>query len=629
MCVVKTVFHLGLKRSHTPTTVSNEHETASENVSIRIPSAASCYDDDNDHDILLVSKDDSEKAPIKSGTLEESSDAESTSNRRPSGVVFSSKDVEDSGHEVKTTNAIDDDMFKNSTQLAEHHSSKTSRNPSSPIPTSALRKPPKQDTAKLAKQNSSTKFGESNIKDSTQDILIAEQDRKPVKQGTKLTRQDRKPAKQDIKPVKQDIKPVKQVTEPAKQNTKVAEKDMKPTKKGTKPAEQYVKPVEQGICPGSDVIEPQLKETSATSNSQAYLTEDNEVNQTQYSSQNVSATSDLSESHNTELDNAEQMQINETIPSVVLPSEGDLTRISSKDEKENQEINPTKEENVEERLGFYDKDDDGVANCAREDEANYQEDMPREIDELEEDGGVESDEETAPDGNMLELAATVTKALDFQKLPEKTVNKNHLDIGEHTIQLSSEMNFRPDEPSEKAETLDSSKVREFPMKEADPSAEISGEQQSSSGKDTAIRDTHSLALGSRDSFKPTKEQESGGNSSTDTQKLKRQGYIREDLVSNARTFESKITANNELQKSKLDANSTTKSPKVKTEKTNREKLDIHGVGKADNQANQEKEKVEIKMENKVDLSGLLAKKSNNKTVKVRYKEIALNVADLL
>lgn len=568
---------------------------------------------------MLVSKDDSEKASIKSGTLEESSDAESIGNRRPpSGVVFSSKDVEHSGHEVKTTNAIDGDMFKNSVQVAEHHSSKTSRNASSPIPTSALRKLPKQDTAKPAKQN----------------ILTSEQNRKPVTQGTK-------PNRQDIKPAKQDIKPAKQVTEPAKQNTKVAEKDMKPTKQDTKsieqdsepvkqdikPVEQHVKPVEQGICLGSDIIQPQLSEISTTSNSQAYLALGNEVNQTQYSSQNVSATSDLSESQNTELDNEEQMQNNETIPSVVLPLEGDLTRISSKEEKENQEINPTKEENVEERLAFDDKDDDGVANCVREDddiEANHQGDMPREIDELEEGDRVESDEETAPDGNMFELAATATKAtdsgvFDFQKLREKTVNKNDLDIGEHTIQLSSEANFKPDEPSEKAETLDFSKVREFPMKEADPNAQISGVQQSSGGKDTAIRDTNSLALGSRDSSEPTKEQESGGNSSTDTQKVKREGYNREDLVSNARIFESKVTANNELQKSKLDESSTTKSPKGKTEKSKREKLDIQGVGKADNQVNQEKEKAEMKMENKVDLSSLLPKKSNNKTVKVRYR----------
>ena len=612
MCVVKTVFHLGLKRPHTPTTVSSEHETASENVSIRIPSAASCYDDENDHDILLVSKEDSEKASIKSGTMEERSDAESTSNRRPSVVAFSSKDIEDLGHEVKTTNAINDDMFKNSTQLAEHHSSKTSRNASSLILTSASRKPPKQNDAKPAKQN----------------ILTAEQNRKPITQGTK-------PNRQDIKPAKQDIKRAKQVTEPAKQSTKEAKKDIKPTKQDTKPAEQdsepvkqdikpaelYVKPVGLGICPGSDVIEPLPSAITTISNSQAYLTEDNEVNKTQYSSQNVSTTSDLSGSQNTELDNEKQMQNNETVPSVVLPLEKDFTRIGSNDEKENQEINPTKEE----RLDFDDKDDDGVANCVREDddiEANRQGDMPREIDELEEDDGVESDEETAPDENILELAATATKApdsviFDFQKLPEKTVSKNDLDIGEHTIQLSSETNFRPDEPSEKAETLDFSKVREFPMKVADPSSEISGEQQSSSGKDTAIRDTNNLALESSDSFKPTKEQESGGNSSTGTQKVKREGYIREDLVSNARIFESKVTANNELQKSKLDENSTTNSPKVKTEKTNRDKLDIQGVGKADNQVNQEKEKAEIKIENKVDLSGLLAKKSNNKTVKVR------------
>ena len=615
MCVVKTVFHLGLKRPHTPTTVSSEHETASENVSIRIPSAASCYDDENDHDILLVSKEDSEKASIKSGTLEESSDTESIGNRRPSVGVFSSKDIEDSGHEVKTTNAIDGDTFWNSTQDAEHHSSKTSRNASSPIPTSALRKPPKQNDAKPAKQN----------------ILTAEQNRKPVTQGTK-------PNRQDIKPAKQDIKRAKQVTEPAKQSTKEAKKDIKPTKQDTKPAEQdsepvkqdikpaelYVKPVGLGIFPGSDVIEPLPSAITTISNSQAYLTEDNEVNKTQYSSQNVSTTSDLSGSQNTELDNEKQMQNNETVPSVVLPLEKDFTRIGSNDEKENQEINPTKEE----RLDFDDKDDDGVANCVREDddiEANRQQgDMPLEIHELEEDDGVESDEETAPDGNMLELAATATKApdsvvFDIQKLPEKTVNKNDLDIGEHAIQLSSETNFRPDEPSEKAETLDFSKAWEFPMKVADPSAEISGEQQSSTGKDTSIRDIHTLALGSSDSSEPTKEHESGGNSSTDTQKVKREGYIREDLVSNTRIFETKVTANNELQKSKLDENSPTKSPKVKTEKTNREKLDIHGIGKADNQADQEKEKAEIKFENKVDLSSLLPKKSNNKTVKVRYR----------
>ena len=623
-----------------------EQEAASENFFIRIPSAASYYDDENDQD----TKDDLEKASFseyttKCGMLEENRNTESSNVRLASVVATSSEDVAYSGYKVEPIDdAIDGDTFESPTQIADHDGSEISGNVS--LPTSV-----KQDSSALKED---VKFTERQIKGAPQDILAdkqdtkpakqdtkpakqytkpAKQDTKPAKQDTKPAKQDAKPAKQDTKPAKQDTKPAKQDTKPAKQDTKLAKQDAKPVKQDIKPAKQDVKPAKQDTkiatqdsCLGSDVIALQSSEISiTTSNSEGYLTLGNKVDQTQASSQNISTTSDLPESQNTELSNGSQRETNESIPSIVLSLEGNP--VNRKDDGENntttisgvKETNPAKERNFKEKLGFSDEDNDSVANFNDDIEANNQENMPCEIAELEQGDGVES-EETASAGDRRKLTATTIKSplsdlFDFKKVPENDLNTNDSEIKECTMQLLSETNFKSEKLSKESRIPNISKIQEFRLTETDNvqenlGAHISSIEPSSTGKSTTIRHTTNLALGLRDTSGPIKEQESGSNSLADTQKVNHE-------VSNARIFERNIT-NNEQEMSKLNKNSTIKSLKVKTEKTKREKLDVQGVGKADSNTNEGKEKVEIKMENKVDLSDLLAKKSSNKTVKVRH-----------
>ena len=619
------VFRLGLRRPHTPAMLCREQEAASENFSIRIPSAASYYDDENDQD----TKDDLEKASFSKYTtkcvmLEENRNTESSNVRLAFVVATSSEDVACSGYEVEPIDdAIDGDTFESPTQIADDDGLKISGNVS--LPTSV-----KQDS-KTFKED--VKFTKRKIKGAPQDILADKPDSKPAKQDTKPAKEDTKPAKQDAKPAKQDTKPAKQDTKPAKQDTKLAKQDTKPVKQDTKPAKQDTKPAKQDTkiatqdsCLGSDVIALQSSEISiTTSNSEGYLTLGNKVDQTQASTQNISTTSDLPESQNTALSNGSQRETNETIPSIVLSPEGNP--VNRKDDRENntttisgvKETNPAKERNFEEKLGFSDEDNDSVANFNDDIEENNQENMPCEIAELKQGSGVES-EETASAGDRLKLTATTIKSplsdlFDFKKVPENDLNTNDSEIKECTMRLLSETNFKSEKLSKESRIPNINKIQEFSLTETDNvqenlGAHISSIEPLSSGKSTTIRDTTNLALESRDTSGPIKEQESGSNSLADTQKVNHE-------VSNARIFERNIT-NNEQEMSKLDKNSTIKSLKVKTEKTKREKLDVQGVGKADSNTDEGKEKVEIKMENKVDLSDLLAKKSSNKTVKVRH-----------
>ena len=577
----------------------SEHETvaptALENSSIRIPSAASCYDNDNDEDAISVSEDVLEKPSFTEYStdpwvLEENSDTEST-NQRFSGMIptsspgFSllSRGDEGSGYEVETKD--DSDI--------------------------------------------STKADLENTKLPKQDIT------KPAEQDSKTTTQDTRTAKKNIKSAKQDMKPAKQDVKPAKQDMKPAKQDMKPAKHDMIPAKQDVKPAKEDNSLDSEVIELQISEVSPT-NFQTYQTLNNDVNQEQV----LSDESNIIESQDTDLSNGGQREINNDIPSIVLSSEGNP---SSKDDRE---VDATAKE-IEESLSSGSDDDDSVAGLPIEDddietkargteelsEANHQKDVTditepqRDITEPQKDitesqqvdGVSESKEIPVTNSDTVDLTETSkslrSDVVEVQKISETTLNTDDSEIHVREIQLLSQRNLKTDERSEKAENQHSSKVRSFSGDTNFQTNKIHENAQIPS-----VVQSSKLTSESRDKSRPIKGQELEDNGLADTQKMKSQSNTRKDSVSSEKNSERKIN-DNLREKSKLDEKSTRKEKGkgAKAEKLKGDKLDIQGVGKADNKTTEAKDKMEINAQNKVDLSDLFAKKSSNKTVKVRYE----------
>jgi hypothetical protein len=579
----------------------SEHETvaptALENSSIRIPSAASCYDNDNDEDAISVSEDVLEKPSFTEYStdpwvLEENSDTEST-NQRFSGMIptsspgFSllSRGDEGSGYEVETKD--DSDI--------------------------------------------STKADLENTKLPKQDIT------KPAEQDSKTTTQDTRTAKKNIKSAKQDMKPAKQDVKPAKQDMKPAKQDMKPAKHDMIPAKQDVKPAKEDNSLDSEVIELQISEVSPT-NFQTYQTLNNDVNQEQV----LSDESNIIESQDTDLSNGGQREINNgiRIPSIVLSSEGNP---SSKDDRE---VDATAKE-IEESLSSGSDDDDSVAGLPIEDddietkargteelsEANHQKDVTditepqRDITEPQKDitesqqvdGVSESKEIPVTNSDTVDLTETSkslrSDVVEVQKISETTLNTDDSEIHVREIQLLSQRNLKTDERSEKAENQHSSKVRSFSGDTNFQTNKIHENAQIPS-----VVQSSKLTSESRDKSRPIKGQELEDNGLADTQKMKSQSNTRKDSVSSEKNSERKIN-DNLREKSKLDEKSTRKEKGkgAKAEKLKGDKLDIQGVGKADNKTTEAKDKMEINAQNKVDLSDLFAKKSSNKTVKVRYE----------
>jgi hypothetical protein len=577
----------------------SEHETvaptALENSSIRIPSAASCYDNDNDEDAISVSEDVLEKPSFTEYStdpwvLEENSDTEST-NQRFSGMIptsspgFSllSRGDEGSGYEVETKD--DSDI--------------------------------------------STKADLENTKLPKQDIT------KPAEQDSKTTTQDTRTAKKKIKSEKKDMKPAKQDVKPAKQDMKPAKQDMKPAKHDMIPAKQDVKPAKEDNSLDSEVIELQISEVSPT-NFQTYQTLNNDVNQEQV----LSDESNIIESQDTDLSNGGQREINNDIPSIVLSSEGNP---SSKDDRE---VDATAKE-IEESLSSGSDDDDSVAGLPIEDddietkargteelsEANHQKDVTditepqRDITEPQKDitesqqvdGVSESKEIPVTNSDTVDLTETSkslrSDVVEVQKISETTLNTDDSEIHVREIQLLSQRNLKTDERSEKAENQHSSKVRSFSGDTNFQTNKIHENAQIPS-----VVQSSKLTSESRDKSRPIKGQELEDNGLADTQKMKSQSNTRKDSVSSEKNSERKIN-DNLREKSKLDEKSTRKEKGkgAKAEKLKGDKLDIQGVGKADNKTTEAKDKMEINAQNKVDLSDLFAKKSSNKTVKVRYE----------
>ncbi|XP_028398106.1 calponin homology domain-containing protein DDB_G0272472-like [Dendronephthya gigantea] len=105
----------------------------------------------------------------------------------------------------------------------------------------------------------------------------------------------------------------------------------------------------------------------------------------------------------------------------------------------------------------------------------------------------------------------------------------------------------------------------------------------------------------------------------DSEKAEMKGSfdIQQDAVTSEKNSEGNSRKENSRNKPKQDQSSKTKDKGkgMRAEKTKGDKLDVKGVGKAENKVNEEEDKMEVKIQNKVDLSDLVVKKGNNKTTK--------------
>ena len=548
----KIDFYLGPIRPDTPTVLYSEHDSVAptENSSIRIPSAASY--DDNDDGKDTVSKDISGKAPF-------------SEDRTGPGVLEENSDTELTNHRL--------DMIATP--------------------------PPLQNTRLLIKQ----------------DIT------KPVKQDSKNTQQDIKSAKKEIEPDKQDSKTTKQDPKSAKNNIKPVKQDMKPAKQDNRLS--------------SDAVELQISEPFPTS-FHVSQTLNNKVHQEQVLKEDESTTSNIiAQSLDSELSNGGQRANNDIVSIVLSPVE----KPNSEDNREVSAVtlqcaepddSPVTETEFKGKNGF-DSDDGSVARFFGEDietkaretedspEASHQKDEVHEIIESPQVDDVKSEEIDTVD--LTETTHTITE--EVQQLSETTLEESKIHVRE--IEILTETNLKTDELSEKVGSQCPNQVQSLFSSDTnftDKITAITATQNSSilgqscNSDDTTVYGGNRLTSETRDASQPIKEQEFGDNGLPDAQKVKGQSYIRKDPMANERISERKMNDKPE-DKSKLDKNSTTKeggkSEKVKTEKAKQEKLDIQGVGKADDKVIETKEKKEIKIQNKVDLSSLVAKKSSNKT----------------
>lgn len=98
--------------------------------------------------------------------------------------------------------------------------------------------------------------------------------------------------------------------------------------------------------------------------------------------------------------------------------------------------------------------------------------------------------------------------------------------------------------------------------------------------------------------------------------------IQQDAVSSGKNSEPN-SKNNSQNKRGQDQNSRTKDKarEANAEKTKGDKLDVKGVGKAENKINEHNDKMETKIQSKVDLSDLVVRKGNNKTNKVSLNNV--------
>ena len=283
---------------------------------------------------------------------------------------------------------------------------------------------------------------------------------------------------------------------------------------------------------------------------------------------------------NTEIGDERQNEKGD-IPPIVLSPEGTHDNQDKDDaailQYVEREYSPVREE-FEENVNFGsegdDDDDDGVTNLADNDinieterdeiqnspEKHHRKDKEKLYDSSQVDYVESSIPTPATNSETVGFIESLhSNATKVQELPE-TVNTDDSKVFEREIHLLSGANLKTDQPRDKL----GSTVSEL-----------------------------------RDSSKPIKKQEFKDKSLADTPKADSQNNVPKEGGILERTMKDKPE-----DKPKLDENSKavkeSKSTKVKTENTKQKKLDVQGVGKADNLTTDTKEKVEIKLQNKID-----------------------------
>ena len=544
--------------------------TALEDSSIRVQSAASCYDSENDEE-----KPSFSEYGTGPGEVVENSDIESINQRLSSAGETSypelslvTNSIDGSGYETETKDRISNDAFK-----------------------------------KL--------FTKQDSKTTTQNSKSAKEDIKPVKQDYRATTQDIKSANEDIKPVKQELKTTTQDIKPVKQDTRTTIQNTKPGKLNIKPAQQDTKPARQDIPLASDVLEPQITEVSPT-DAQEHKTLKNAVLHEQKIER---TTSEITQ--NTEIGDG-QSENRKDIQSTALSPEGNHNNEDNVTIAQNveQESDPVKKTEFEENHGFA-SDDDSVTSFPDNDItiktkaskilnlAEKHQQKNEEVFEMTESTQVdvvESIQTPATDSGKTDpIESLHSNIAEVKQSPQTTVNTNDSNVFLRDIHLLSGKNLKTDKLSDKVGPQFSDKGQSFcsdtNYEKDKTNAEAGMIQQTSNSYDNAAQSGNRFTSESHDSSKPIKKQEYKDNGSADTKKVDSQSYVPKE----AKISERKKN-NQEREKSKLDESSKmkeeAKSAKVKTEKAKQEKLDIQGVGKADNVVTDTKDKVEIKLQNK-------------------------------
>ena len=281
---------------------------------------------------------------------------------------------------------------------------------------------------------------------------------------------------------------------------------------------------------------------------------------------------------NTEIGDERQNEKGD-IPPTVLSPEGthdnqdkDDAAILQYVEREYSPVREEFEENV--KPGSEEDEDDGITSLADNDinieterdevpnspEKHHKKDKEKVYDSSQVDDVESSIPTPATNSKTVGFIESLhSNATKVQELPE-TVNTDDSKVFEREIHLLSGANLKTEQPRDKV---------------------------------------GSTASELRDSSKPIKKQEFKDKGLADTQKSDSQNNVPKEGGILERTMNDKPQ-----DKPKLDENSKavkeSKSTKVKTEKTKQKKLDIQGVGKADNLTTDTKERVEIKLQNKID-----------------------------
>ena len=214
--------------------------------------------------------------------------------------------------------------------------------------------------------------------------------------------------------------------------------------------------------------------------------------------------------------------------------------------------------------------------------------------------------EDLPETNVDTSALAPTTSLsDISKVPK--LSETQLNTEVHEVQLFSDSVLNKDDFNETTQSTlsDSNEIQLLSESKAEGIIEEMKSKHYSTAQ--SMDDENTLTSSpSRNISAPAKKNDSGS----------------EDLkeIVEPLDIEPEKALTTSRSKTKVDEKTTTKekakSVDAKKEKTKRDKLDVKGVGKVENKTGEVKEKVEIKDQNKVDLSDLVAKKESKKPTKV-------------